>query len=120
MYNIQLLHQKFVVVADLLTDEPLELFYDVTLPSMHIEIFAVAEKKWEAQGRSVYCRGGGMLAIIDSYAVFYAKSGHYGRYMDEDVLKTASLHPEISSRNLIVITKAGEQDPFAVIKYFSK
>jgi len=40
--------------------------------------------------------------------------------MDEDVMKMASLQLEITSRNLTVISKAGEQDPFTVIKNFSK
>lgn len=116
MHTIHMLHQKFVVIADTASDELLEIFYDTSLPGMHIEIFGAAEKKWKKKGKTVYCKGGGMVAFIDQYAVFYARSGHFGRYTDSDVYVLSSDLNEVTSRKLKVLSKAGEPDPFAVIR----
>jgi hypothetical protein len=118
MHNIKLIHQKFIVVADTDSDELLEIFYDITLPSMHIELFGAVEKVWKKKKRNVYCRGGGMVAIIDNFIIFYARSGHYGRYMDEDVYALVREHPDFRDRSYTVLSKAGTADPYELIREY--
>ncbi len=118
MHNIKLIHQKFIVVADTDTNELLEIFYDPKLPSMHIELFKAAEKIWNKKKRNVYCRGGGMVAIIDNFIIFYAKSGNYGRYMDEEVFALVREHPDFKDRSYTVLSKAGAGDPYELIREY--
>jgi hypothetical protein len=109
------MHQKFIVVAEMSTDNPLELFYDAKLPGMHIALFEAAQQNWKKRGVNVSCFGGGLFAIIDNFVVFYGKSGQYGKYDDEVVLTLAAKHPLFAEMGYAFLSKVGENDPLAIV-----
>lgn len=114
-HSIKLLHQKFVVVAEMSTGKPLELFFDIKLPGMHIALFEAAQEKWKKKGIEISCFGGGMYALVDNFVVFYGKSGQFGRYEDETVMKLAIEQEQFKDQGLLFISKAGENDPLNIV-----
>lgn len=111
--------QKFIVVADAHSREPLAIFFDPHLPSMHIELLRKARAIWSKLGRSIIPLGGGMLAIIDKHVVFYAESKDLGPFDDGVVLQLAPNHPLFAKQNFTFYSRVGQSDPEKILKEFS-
>lgn len=110
-----ILHQKFVILANAKTSVALELYFNQSLPGFHINQFEEAHKKWSEKGIEVICHGGGKVAIIGEYAVFYSKSERYHKFIDEEAEPLAKIHPMVVKDNLTVICKAGSENPWELI-----
>lgn len=119
-HSIKLLHQKFIIVAEMSTGKLLELFYDKKLPGMHIALFEAAQEKWEKKGIDISCMGGGLFSLIDNYVVLYGKSGHFGRYEDKEALALAPEHEDFKDQGYLFLSKAGESEPLNIVNALRK
>ncbi|HNQ67534.1 MAG TPA: hypothetical protein PKN32_04090 [Bacteroidales bacterium] len=113
--NIEILDKylrdlKFIVVADIETGKPFAIHFGFTLPNLHSEIFADAEKKFETYKKGISVQGGGRISKIGNKIVFHSQSEKYGRYEDDVVLKLAPLHEFFLDGNFEFYSKAGETD----------
>jgi|GEM_PF-1596780 len=109
---------KFVVLTDHETGEAFAIYFDYTLPNMHVEIFGQAISEFAAKGRRIGIEGGGRITKIDNYIVLHSRSGQYGRYEDEDALRLAPLHPMLCDRGFIFLSKSGEDNAMVVVREY--
>lgn len=110
------LHKKFIVIADISSRKPVEIFFGDGLPEMHSEIFAEAQKIWKKSGKSILCNGGGRFSVIDNYIVFYGASQAFGRFENSVVEQLAKKHPLFYDAKYTIICKAGSEDPWQIIE----
>jgi hypothetical protein len=110
------LHKKFIVVSDMSTRVPLEIFFADGLADLHSEIFAEAQRIWKSSGKSIVCNGGGRFSMIDDYVVFYSLSQAYGRFENSVVAALAKKHPIFSNEKYKIICRAGSEDPWQLIE----
>ncbi|HOY31161.1 MAG TPA: hypothetical protein PKW80_04715 [Bacteroidales bacterium] len=108
--------QKFVVVAEAHTHEPLEIFFADGLPDLHSEIFEAARKNWAAKGVDTVCAGGGRFCIIGKFLVFYDKSQQYQRFDGCVVAALSKKHPAFKGKGYKVICDTRYTDPWKLIK----
>jgi hypothetical protein len=116
--NTYLRDMKFVVLADPDSGNPMEIFFDFHLPSMHEEIFNAAKLEYEQKGMKVSVHGGGRITKRNNNIVFHGRSQKYGRFENEDVLKLAPSHPLFCNSDFIFISKSGRDDVDEIIKEF--
>lgn len=116
--NILVPEKKFVVVADSHTHEPLEIFFDDSLPDLHSEIFGAAQKKWKEKGIETVCAGGGRFCIIDNYAVFYGKSQKYHRFENKVVEALSKEHPAFKDKGYKIICDTRYDNPRQLIEIY--
>lgn len=113
--NKPVIEKKFVVVADSHTHEPLEIFFDDSLPDLHSEIFAVAQKHWAEKGVDTVCAGGGRFCIIENYLVFYDKSQKYHRFDSAVVTALSKKHPAFRDKGYQVVSDTRYSNPWELI-----
>ena len=116
--SVSVLHQKFIVISDYITRQPIEIFFANGLPNFHSEIFAEAQKVWKEKGKEIVCHGGGRFSIIDNYAVFCSTSNKYHRFENETVEVLAPKHPMFKDKGYTIIVKGGYEDPWQLIEMY--
>lgn len=114
--TLNYLHKKFVVVSDLATRKPLEIFFADGMPDMHSDIFAEAKKRWKKLGKDVIVNGGGRFSVIDNNIVFYGASQAFGGFENDVVAVLAKQHALFSNDKFKIICKAGREDPWELIE----
>jgi hypothetical protein len=116
--DVYLRNRKFIVVADERTGEDLAIFFDHTLPDMHIELLNKARERWAKIGVRILAHGGGRFSVINNMVVFFGQSSNYGRFEDDVVLKLAPQHQYFEAKKYNFLSKAGADDAYVVLKQF--
>jgi len=109
---------KFIVLTERETGVAFTIYFDYKLPNMHVEIFGHAISEFAAKGRRIGISGGGRLTKIDNYIVLHSRSGQYGLYNDDDVLRLAPLHSMLCDRGFVFLSKSGEDNAMAVVREY--
>lgn len=109
---------KFVVLTDRETGEAFTIYFDYTLPNMHVEIFGRAISEFAAKGRRIGISGGGRITKIGNYIVLHSRSGQYGRYEDADALQLAPIHPMLCDQGFVFLSKSGEDNAMVVVREY--
>jgi hypothetical protein len=107
---------KFIVVGDAKTGEDLALFFDPHLPDLHRELLAAAREKWLKLGVQILPHGGGRFSLIEDTLVFFGRSGDFGRYEDDVVLKLAAENTFFQKMNWKFLSKAGAESAQIVLR----
>ncbi|MEI6854314.1 MAG: hypothetical protein WCL06_15810 [Bacteroidota bacterium] len=118
--NTFLRELKFVVLADAKSRNPIAIYFNFQLPSMHEDIFLDAVEKYKLQGQNICVQGGGKITKREKHIVFHGRSQKYGRYEDRVVLSLACGHPYFKDKNFVLLSKAGRDDVNEIINEFSK
>jgi len=116
--NIYLRDLKFVVIADSTSHNPIRIYFDFRLPSIHADIFLDAVAKYKLIGQSISVQGGGRITKRENYIVFHGRSQKYGRYEDKVVLLLALEHPYFKDKKYTLLSKAGRDDVDEIINEF--
>lgn len=113
--EVQISHQKFIVVADQKTGKPLELFFDSKIASIHEHLFIEAAKQYKLKNMDISVHGGGYFSVIGNYVLFFSQSHRYKRFENDVVLELAPKHPFFKDKGYTFIAKTGWEDDWSLI-----